>query len=123
MQVFATGVTPTPRGIGNRFRFSTNRVGKLINWKQSKRLMAGSLIVLLSYPDMKECKVATVAARPIILLEQATGPEVDLFFANPADIEIDCRKEWLIVEDRSSFYEAGKHTMVALQRMMDERCV
>lgn len=72
---------------------------------------------------MQACKVATVAARPMTLLEQPTGPEIDLWFANPEDIEIDCRREWLIVEDRSSFYEAEKHTMKALQRMMDERYI
>jgi len=111
------------RGIGVRVKFSLDRIAKKIDWKQSKRLMAGSLVVLLSTPDAALCKVAVVAARPITLLEQATGPEIDLFFACSEDLEIDCRKEWIMVEERSSFYESQRHTMVALQRMMDERCV
>ncbi|KAK0319760.1 hypothetical protein LTR82_009095 [Friedmanniomyces endolithicus] len=67
----------------------------------------------------KRAIVATVAARPLELLD-SNPPEIDLYIARPEDMEIDPAVEWSMVEDRSGFYEADKHTLVALQRMMRE---
>ncbi len=67
----------------------------------------------------KRAIVATVAARPLELLD-SNPPEIDLYIARPEDMEIDPAVEWIMVEDRSGFYEADKHTLVALQRMMRE---
>jgi helicase required for RNAi-mediated heterochromatin assembly 1 len=47
-------------------------------------------------------------------------PEIDLFFSH-ADQQIDPMKKWLMIECRSSFYEASRHTMAALQHMMREQ--
>jgi len=77
--------------------------------------------VLTPTTDMfqKRAIVATVAARPLELLD-SNPPEIDLYIARPEDMEIDPAVEWIMVEDRSGFYEADKHTLVALQRMMRE---
>lgn len=101
--------------------FSLFRIGKKVLWDQSKRLITGSLVVLTPANDMfqKKAIVATVAARPVSALEQ-DPPEVDLFFAQALEIEIDPAVEWLMVEDRSGLYEAHRHTMLALQKMMRE---
>lgn len=65
------------------------------------------------------CILATVAARPVSALQQ-NPPEIDLFFANPEEQEIDPMKKWVMVECRTSFFEASRHTLLALQHMMRE---
>lgn len=64
--------------------------------------------------------VATVAARPLAGLEQQP-PEIDLFFARPEDIELDSQCEWFMIEERSGYFEAERHTLLALQSMSHER--
>ena len=63
--------------------------------------------------------VATVAARPLAMLGQ-NPPEIDLFIARAEEQELDPAVEWVMVEDRRGLYEADRHTMLALQRMMKE---
>ncbi|KAK0863231.1 hypothetical protein LTR87_016287, partial [Friedmanniomyces endolithicus] len=120
-KVHFCGVTCANRGVALRVTFSLGRVGKKIRWDQSKRLVSGGLVVLTPTTDMfqKRAIVATVAARPLELLD-SNPPEIDLYIARPEDMEIDPAVEWIMVEDRSGFYEADKHTLVALQRMMRE---
>jgi helicase required for RNAi-mediated heterochromatin assembly 1 len=90
-------------------------------WEQSKRLITGTLVALSPFGDnfQTTCILATVAARPISALAQ-NPPEIDLFFARPEDQEIDPMKKWVMVECRSSFFEASRHTLLALQHMMRE---
>jgi helicase required for RNAi-mediated heterochromatin assembly 1 len=66
-----------------------------------------------------KCILATVAARPLSALEQ-NPPEIDLFFARPEDQEIDPMRKWTMVECRASFFEASRHTLLALQHLMRE---
>jgi len=115
------GFTFARRGLGVRVSFSLARVGKNIPWAQSKRLMTGSLVALTPKSDMfrKICIVAVVAARPLDGL-QKNPPELDLYFGRPDDLNLDLDIEWLMVEDRSSFFEAQRHTLVALQKMSQE---
>ena len=63
--------------------------------------------------------VATVAARPIEALMQ-DPPEIDLFIARVDEQEIDPAEEFVMVEDRGGLYEAQRHTLLALQKMMKE---
>jgi helicase required for RNAi-mediated heterochromatin assembly 1 len=107
-----------------RVTFSIRRVGKQIRWEQSKRLISGGLVVLTPAADMFQTQaiVATVAARPLELLQQ-NPPEIDLFIARPEEMEIDPAIEWIMVEDRGGLFEAERHTLLALQKMMRERCV
>ena len=120
-QVRIIGFTCSPRGLATRVTFSIARAGKRILWEQSKRLISGSLVVLTPSDDMfqKKSVVATIAARPVSALQQ-NPPELDLFIARTAELEIDPAVEWVMVEARSSFYEAERHTMLALQKMMSE---
>lgn len=71
-------------------------------------------------PDKSKCKVAIVAARPLELV-QRHPPELDLFFGRGEDVDVDCTQDWIMIEERSSFFEARRHTLVALQRMVDEK--
>lgn len=63
--------------------------------------------------------VAVVAARPLEALEQ-NPPEIDLFIPRAEEQEIDPAVEWVMVEDRGGLFEAARHTLLALQRMMRE---
>lgn len=107
--------------MGFRIVFSLSKVGKNIRWEQSKRLLTGSIVALTPSSDMfqSKCIIAVVAARPLEGLRQNPS-EIDLFFANPEQIEIDPVIEYTMVEERSSFFEADRHTMKALQKMTSE---
>lgn len=74
-------------------------------------------IANVEFPSIK-CIIATVAARPLSALE-ANPPEIDLFFQS-ADLQIDPMKKWTMVEARSSFFEASRHTLMSLQHLMRE---
>ncbi|KAF2213954.1 hypothetical protein CERZMDRAFT_110938 [Cercospora zeae-maydis SCOH1-5] len=120
-KVHICGVTASTRGVAHRVTFSTRRAGKIVLWEQSKRLIAGGLVVLTPAEDKFQSKaiVATVAARPLEYLK-FDPPELDLFFACADELEIDPAVEWLMIEDKSGLYEANRHTLLALQRMMRE---
>ena len=66
------------------------------------------------------CKIAVVAARPLIGLQQNL-PSIDLFFNHADELEIDPQKEWLMIESRSGYYEAHRHTLRALQKLSIEK--
>jgi helicase required for RNAi-mediated heterochromatin assembly 1 len=119
--VYITSIVFSPRGLATRIAFSLSRVKKFIRWQQSKRLITGTLVALSPADDcfQTKCVLATVAARPVSALEQ-NPPEIDLFFSRPEDLEVDPMKKWVMVEARSSFYEASRHTMRALQHMVYE---
>ena len=94
-------------------------MGKNIRWEQSHRLMTGTLVVLMS-PDKSKCKVAVIAARSLDLVTK-NPPELDLFLGRGEDLDIDCTQDWIMIEERSSFFEAQRHILVALQRIVSEK--
>lgn len=95
--------------------FSINRAGKRIRWAASKRLCPGSLLCI-SDDEFRTFKVVTVAARPLEGVENMHPPEVNLHF-QPNEVEIDSSKTFMMIEHRSSYFEAYKWTLKALQRM------
>ncbi|KAK6335892.1 hypothetical protein TWF730_003266 [Orbilia blumenaviensis] len=105
-------------GICIKMSFSTNRARKRIRWENSKRLCPGALLALTTDDFQKVIRVATVAARPISGLEGDLphGTVVDLLL-HPDELELDPTKTWTMVEARSGYFEAFKHTLRALQRM------
>jgi helicase required for RNAi-mediated heterochromatin assembly 1 len=119
--VYITGFVCSLRGLATRVAFSLSRVKKHIRWEQSKRLVTGSLVALSPADDAFQttCVLAIVAARPLFALDQ-NPPEIDLFFARPEDQEIDPMKKWMMVECRTSFFEASRHILLALQHLMRE---
>lgn len=80
------------------------------------------MVVLTPAKDMfkKVCKVAIVAARPLAGLQQSPA-QIDLFFATPEEMEVDPQMEWVMVEARTGYFEAYRHTLLALQKLMRER--
>ncbi|KAK6392349.1 hypothetical protein LTR65_003805 [Meristemomyces frigidus] len=120
-KVHICAITCSTRGIALRVTFSLQRAGKKVLWEQSKRLISGSLVVLTPADDAFKTKaiVATVAARPLQGLQQ-NPPEIDLFITRPEEMELDPAMEFVMVEERTGFYEADRHTLLALQKMMRE---
>ena len=121
-QVYIIGYTFSHQGPATRVVFSTSRAGKRILWDQSKRLVPGTLVALSPISDkfQRECRVAIVAARPLTGV-QANPPEVDILFATPQEYEVDPLQEWLMVEARTGYFEAYRHTLMGLQRMTHEK--
>lgn len=109
------------QGIALRVTFSTFRAQKKILWEQSKRLISGSLVVLTPAADMFKSKaiVATVAARQLAIVKQ-DPPEIDLFIARAEDLEIDPAMKFVMVEERSAYFEANRHTLLALKKMAEQ---
>lgn len=102
--------------------FSTFRAGVKIDWNTSKRLKAGSLIALSPASDKfkKFIVIAVVAARPVFLLTQGI-PMIDIFFPRAEETIFDPVEEYVMIEETSSFFEAQRHNMLALQRMSKEK--
>ena len=120
-KVFITGLTFANAGIAARITFSLRRIGKKVNWEQSKRLLTGQVLALTPAKDMfaSICRVATVAARPLAGLEQ-NPPEIDIFFGGVDEFEIDPQQEWIMVESRNGFFEGARYTLRSLQMLARE---
>ena len=122
VQVHIAGFTFADFGVAARIKFSTARAGKKIPWRFSKRLLAGTLVALTPAKDnfQSKCIVATVAARPFAGVED-TPCQIDIYFSNPEEIEIDPQKEFTMVEAKTGYFEAARHTLRALQKLSSER--
>ncbi len=70
--------------------------------------------------DLQKLVIATVAARPLGGV-QSEPPELDIFFGRSEDIEIDPQSEWLMLEAKSGYFEAYRHTLKALQKLSQEK--
>ena len=123
-QVHIAGFTFASLGVAARIRFSTSRVGKGIPWKYSKRLLAGTMVALSPAKDkfQSKCIIALVAARPIAGVEDSP-PQIDIYFSRTEEIEIDPQREWIMLEAKTGYYEAARHTLKALQKLGTERFV
>lgn len=104
-----------------RVAFSYSRIKKRVRWENSRRLIAGTLVALTPEQDMfqSKCVIAVVAARPLALVQQSP-PEIDLYFAKPEEMQLDPHIEWVMVEERATYFEAARHSLRALQKMMRE---
>lgn len=105
-----------------RIRFSTEHAKKKILWRYSPRLITGTLVALSPVDDcfQTKCVLAIVASRTLDLV--AKNPSrIDIYFADPKDIEIDTQKEWVMIESQMSYFEASRHTMTALQKLSKEK--
>ncbi|OJD19342.1 hypothetical protein AJ78_00704 [Emergomyces pasteurianus Ep9510] len=120
-KVYIVGVTCADAGLAVKVQFSTARAGKNIVWEYSPRLTTGTIVALTPASDMfkSKCIVAVVAARPLDELKQ-TPSEIDIFYARAEDAEFDPQQEFVMVEARSGYYEASRHTLAALQKMARE---
>ncbi|KAL5359433.1 P-loop containing nucleoside triphosphate hydrolase protein [Aspergillus floccosus] len=121
-KVYVVGLTFAQQGLGFRIQFSTQRSGKRIIWEYSKRLISGAVVALSPAADafQTKCVLAIVAARPLETV-QRQPPMIDIYFSRPEDAAFDPHQEWIMVEAKTGYYEASRHTMSALQKMSREK--
>lgn len=115
-----TGITLSEsHGAVTRFSFSTISAEARVQWETEPRLKTGSLVALTPAADRFNSIVVPgmVAARQLSLLNSAI-PEVDIFL--PYHVVTDPLKEYIILEDSSSYFEPLRHNMLALQKMTAE---
>ncbi|OBT70222.1 hypothetical protein VE03_00209 [Pseudogymnoascus sp. 23342-1-I1] len=119
--VFIVGYTFANMGAAARIEFSTERAGKRIRWPQSSRLQQGTMVALSPAGDKFRtiCTVAIVAARPLAAVEQ-DPPQIDIFWASTEEAEFDPTEEYVMVEAKSGYFEASRHMLVAMQKLMSE---
>ncbi|KAJ5378802.1 ATP binding protein [Penicillium cosmopolitanum] len=103
-KVFIVQVTLTTSGIAFRVQFSTRRAGKRIHWKYSSRLITGNIVALSPVKDSFFNKV-----------------HCGCCCGETEDIKFDPQQEWIMVQARSGYYEAHRHTMKALQKLSQEQ--
>jgi helicase required for RNAi-mediated heterochromatin assembly 1 len=106
-----------------RVQFSTQRAERRIKWLQSRRLTPGTAIALTTPEDCfnNVCKVATVIQRPYSGGLDQDPPEIDIMWADPSQAALDPDQEFYMIESRTGFFEAARHTLVGLQLAMTER--
>jgi helicase required for RNAi-mediated heterochromatin assembly 1 len=116
------GYTFASIGAAARIEFSAERAGKRIRWSQSMRLQQGTIVALSPVHDKFKtaCKVAVVAARPLEGVEQ-NPPQIDIFWASHDEAEIDPTEEYIMIEAKSGYFEASRHMLVAMQKLMSEK--
>jgi helicase required for RNAi-mediated heterochromatin assembly 1 len=121
-QVYIVGMTFSNLGPAPRIEFSYERAGKRIHWKQSKRLQQGTIVALTPVHDRFKtiCKIAVVAARPLQGVEQ-NPPQIDLFWGDIREADFNPLEEYIMIEAKSGYFEASRHMLVAMQKLMTER--
>ncbi|EEH42576.2 uncharacterized protein PADG_07396 [Paracoccidioides brasiliensis Pb18] len=87
-KVYIVGLTCADAGVAVKIQFSTARAGKNIVWEYSSRLITGNIVTLTPANDMFKSKCG-----------------------------VDPQKEFVMVEAKSGYYEAARHTLAALQKM------
>ncbi|CZR63092.1 related to NAM7-nonsense-mediated mRNA decay protein [Phialocephala subalpina] len=120
-QVHITGVLLSRLGPAVRVEFSTN-TDKQIRWQQSTRLLQGTIVALSPARDRfrTQCKVAIIAARPFEGGLDQNPPTVDLFWASVEEFDFNPFDEWVMVEARQGYFEASRHMLVGIQKLMTE---
>ncbi|KAI1359387.1 P-loop containing nucleoside triphosphate hydrolase protein [Xylaria arbuscula] len=118
-RVFVQGYLMTRLGPMCRIQFSTERAGKRIRWNQTRRLTTGSLVAVSTAQDgfRSICMPAIVADHQIKDGLDQTPPTIQIFWANTHDAILDPTTELVMLESRSSYFEAVRHCMVGLQHV------
>ncbi|KAF7955588.1 hypothetical protein EAE96_004514 [Botrytis aclada] len=120
--VHLVGLQLSHLGPAFRIELSSDKAGKRIRWEQSSRLTQGSLLCLSPTSDKFRsiCKVGTVAARPIECGLDCDPPRVDIFFGDDRDIILNPTESYIMIQSRVGFFEAYRHVLVALQKLVTE---
>lgn len=114
-QVSVKGYLMAKLGPICRVSFSTRRAGRMILWKQAKRLTPGRVVALSSDNFQSDCRVAIIAQRPIEGGLDQNPPTVDIIWGSAEQAVVDPDHELVMIESRNGFYEAARHAMVGLQ--------
>lgn len=117
------GYNLTRIGPACRVTFSTDRSGKRIDWEHSKRLAQGTIVALSPCRDNfhLECHIAVVAARPFLDGLDQNPPTVDLLWGDFELVNLDPSEKYYMLEARDGYFEASRHMLVAIQKLMTEK--
>ncbi|CAJ2503344.1 Uu.00g107380.m01.CDS01 [Anthostomella pinea] len=118
-KVFVKGYLMTRLGPMCRVQFSTERSGKKIRWTQTRRLTTGSLVALSTAEDGFKtiCLPAVIADHPIRDGLDQNPPTIQIHWARSEDAIVDPTAELVIIEARTGYFEAVRHSMVGLQHV------
>ncbi|KAI0018017.1 P-loop containing nucleoside triphosphate hydrolase protein [Xylariomycetidae sp. FL0641] len=118
-KVFVKGYLMTRLGPMCRIQFLTERSGKKIRWDQTRRLTTGSLVALSTATDgfRTTCIPAVIADHPIREGLDQNPPTIQIFWANIEDAILDPNLELVMLEARSGYFEAMRHSMLGLQHV------
>ncbi|KAI1073538.1 P-loop containing nucleoside triphosphate hydrolase protein [Whalleya microplaca] len=118
-KVFVKGYLMSRLGPMCRIQFSTERSGKKIRWAQTRRLATGSLVALSTAKDCFKtiCLPAIIADHQIRDGLEKNPPTIHIQWASQDDAVMDPSTELIMVEARTSYFEAMRHTMVGLQHV------
>ncbi|KAF4338027.1 NAM7-nonsense-mediated mRNA decay [Fusarium beomiforme] len=125
-QVHVQGYLFAKSGPPCRISFSTERSSTKVDWRQSSRLTAGTLVVLSPRDDNfnTTCYVAVVAARYLLgglepnpedNEDENTPPRIEIFWADPGTAIFDPSIEMVMLEPKGGYFETVRHAMVGLQ--------
>ncbi|RKK73533.1 hypothetical protein BFJ69_g9245 [Fusarium oxysporum] len=125
-KVHVQGYLLARSGPACRISFSTERSSTKVEWRQSNRLTAGTLIALSPRDDNfnTQCYVAVVAARYIVgglepdpenNEDVNTPPRIEIFWSDCNTAVFDPSVEMVMLEAKGGYFETVRHAMVGLQ--------
>ncbi|KAI1300666.1 hypothetical protein EDD11_006064 [Mortierella claussenii] len=104
-------------GIGVVHRMTFIVDGRRVNWRQSRRLIPGS-IVCLSTDHFEHFRFATVVERDMEFLQDPRDLRIGIKFINP-DPQLDFNPDlcYTMIEATQGYYEAYQHVLKCLQNI------
>ncbi|OTA58964.1 hypothetical protein K449DRAFT_467149 [Hypoxylon sp. EC38] len=118
-KVFVRGYLMTRLGPMCQVQFSTERSGKKIRWIQTRRLTVGTLVAISTASDCFKtiCMPAIISEHRIRDGLDQNPPTIHFQWANLDDAIMDPNQELIMIETRSGYFEAVRHSMVGLQHV------
>ncbi|KAI0839357.1 hypothetical protein F5Y06DRAFT_303102 [Hypoxylon sp. FL0890] len=118
-KVFVRGYLMTRLGPMCQVQFSTERSGKKIRWIQTRRLTVGTLVAISTASDSFKtiCMPAIISEHRIRDGLDQNSPTIHFQWANLDDAIVDPNQELIMIEARSGYFEAVRHSMVGLQHV------
>ncbi|OTA92230.1 hypothetical protein M434DRAFT_51292, partial [Hypoxylon sp. CO27-5] len=118
-KVFVRGYLMTRLGPMCQVQFSTERSGKKIRWIQTRRLTVGTLVAISTASDCFKtiCMPAIISEHRIRDGLDQNPPTIHFQWANLDDAIMDPNQELVMIETRSGYFEAVRHSMVGLQHV------
>ena len=120
--VYVRQYTLASIGAMAQIQFSTARSPLQIKWRQSRRLIPGTIVAISTMADNFKtiCKIATIAQRPYRDGLDQDPPVIDLLWADPRDAVFDPDLEMVMIEARNGYFEATRHALIGLQHASQE---
>ncbi|OTA99610.1 hypothetical protein M426DRAFT_269053 [Hypoxylon sp. CI-4A] len=118
-RVYVKGYLMTRFGPMCQVQFSTERSGKKIRWTNTRRLTAGTLVVLSTASD----GFRTIRMPAVITIHRIRDgldqnpPTIYFQWTNLNDSVMNPSEQLVMIENRGGYFEAVRHSMVGLQHV------